>query len=289
MLSDKKKKALVTLLDDPDENIYQVIKQVIKSEKEQFVELLESETFQFDDSLKSERAQDLLSEIRQDILIKELEDWKSSSDKDLLKGIITLSKFQNPYLDVEALLKSIENIRRNIWLEFNDNQTAFEQVNIMNHLFFKVLGYECVSVSKKKPTAFDLESILQNKQGNALTLGLLYSVVAQSLDLPIFGIDLPGAFVLAHMDENHSMLLGSQDLAFGVLFYLDPTDQGKFLDANEILKFLDLHDIKPHRTYFEPTSNTQLLKRLLTEFEYALKMRGDLKKMEALSLLKEVL
>jgi succinate dehydrogenase flavin-adding protein (antitoxin of CptAB toxin-antitoxin module) len=61
MMSDRKRKALIDLLEDPDERIYLVIKQVIKSEGQHILPML-TQVINNEESipLQSQRAQEIL-------------------------------------------------------------------------------------------------------------------------------------------------------------------------------------------------------------------------------------
>ena len=73
MMSDRKRKALVDLLEDPDERIYLVIKQVIKSEGQFIVPLLtEVITNEKSIPLQCHRAQEILYAIRLEIISQEI-------------------------------------------------------------------------------------------------------------------------------------------------------------------------------------------------------------------------
>ena len=67
--------------------------------------------------------------------------WTQSADKDLLKGAIIVVKYQFPGLDENKIHETIQMIRKDIWLELNDHQTAFEQVKIFNRIFNILLGF----------------------------------------------------------------------------------------------------------------------------------------------------
>lgn len=51
-----------------------------------------------------------------------------------------------------------------------------------------------------------INTVIESRKGNPLSLSLLYSVIAESLDLPIYGVNLPNHFVLAYLDENGASL-----------------------------------------------------------------------------------
>ena len=127
----------------------------------------------------------------------ELIQWINSEEKDLLLGSIIVSKHHDTYLEDSLVYDTIQYLRRAIWLEFNDYQTSFEQIKIFNRIFFGVSQFNCLNKESYSPDEINISKVLESKQGAPLTIGLIYSIIAQSLDLPVYGVNLPNSFVLA--------------------------------------------------------------------------------------------
>jgi len=288
MSSIRKRKALVALLEDPDERIYLVVSQVIRFEGLDILELLlqvvRNEALS---DLHRERARNIADLIRLDTARKELSTWKESPEKDLLQGIISLSKIHDPNLDDASILRNMEALRKDVWLELNDHQTAFEQVKVLNHVFFKVHGFQCTEGFERNPDGLNIDKVLKQKIGNPLAIGLIYSIIANWLELPIHGIDLPKIFILARMDEFHSSVFTSHENPYGVLFYINPSVSGLVFDEAQIHEFLKKIDVTPERKYFEPASNTELIQRYIYSYEENCKLNGDLNTLKTFESIKE--
>jgi len=289
-MSDKKRKALVALLEDPDERIYLVIKQVIKSEGERIVPIL-NDVLASDStsSLQRNRVTEILFSIRLAQVSLELNSWRDSSEKDLLKALLSLTKLVDPDIDESEVLRQMELLRKDVWLELNDYQTAFEQVKVLNHLFFEVYGFECVSSFDRNLDLLNIGKVIATKRGNPLVVGLIYSIIANWLELPIYGVDFPKIFILARMDENNTSFLKETDSQYGVLFYINPLGKGIVFDEQEIRTFLNQIEVTPERKHFEPTSNTTLVQRYLIAFEEACQLTGDLHSLNAFAQIKLIL
>lgn len=289
-MSNRKRKALVDLLEDPDERIYLVIKQVIKAEGkliEPFLmEVLSNEAA---GSVQVSRASEILQAIRLDAVSNELLTWSTSADKDLLKAIVALNKLVDSSLDDALVLQHMESLRKDVWLELNDYQTAFEQVKILNHMFFEVHGFECTESFQRDLAHLNIGTVLREKKGNPLIIGLIYSIIANWLEVPIYGVDFPKIFILARMDENNTSLFSESESEYGVLFYINPIGNGIVFDEQEIRSFLKQIEIEPERKFFEPTSNTTLINRYLLAFEEAFQVKGDTACLDALSHIKAIL
>ena len=282
--------ALVRLMDDPDELIFQQVRQELMKMGTEIIPQLESSWEQdYYGLLFQDRIENLIHDIQFEEVKSQLKAWLQSADKDLLKGAVVIAKYQYPGLDEQNVLNQIQMIRRDIWLELNDHQTAFEQVKIFNRIFFGMHRFQGASHQVPSPHHSLVNVVLENKKGNPLSLCLLYSVIAQSLDLPIYGVNLPNHFVLAYMDSKHSAIHTADEDAYGVLFYINAFAKGSIFDANEIKAFLKGIHLNPERSYFEPCSNSAILKRMLSNLIYAFQQAGAAQKVNELQELRALI
>lgn len=282
--------ALVKLMDDPDDHVYEHVRQEIKKCGADAIPILEhSWEHDYYGMVFQNRIEDLIHEIQFSEIQRQLLEWSSSPDKDLLEGSILIAKYQYPGLDELKIKESIQNLRKDIWLELNDNQTSFEKVKIFNRIFFDLYQFSGDTKHYHSPVNSFINTVLESKKGNPLSLCLLYSIVAQSLDLPIYGVNLPNHFVLAYMDEYHTNHFGQVQNDFGVLFYINAFSKGTIFDVKEIEQFLNDLNKEHKREYFEPCSNTAIIKRMLTNLIFAFQQIGNSEKVEELTLLKSLL
>lgn len=282
--------ALVKLIDDPDENVFGHVKdQLLKCGLEAIPYLEHSWETDYYGLIFQTRVEQIIHEIQFEETKQQLLAWSNSSEKDLLEGAVVIAKYQYPYLDEVLIRETIQAIRRDIWLEINDNQTAFEQIKIFNRVFFAHYKFQGDAKNFHSPVNSYINTVIESKKGNPLSLCLIYSVVAQSLDLPVYGVNLPNHFVLAYMDTKHTNYMINQQNEFGVLFYINAFSRGSIFDVNEIKDFLNKYKIQHHREYFEPCSNSAIIKRMLTNLIASFQQIGNAEKVEELSQLRELL
>ncbi len=282
--------ALVKLMDDPDDHVYEHVRQEIKKCGADAIPILEhSWENDYYGLVFQNRIEHLIHEIQFSEIQRQLLEWSSSQDKDLLEGAVIIAKYQYPGLDELKIKDSIQNLRKDIWLELNDNQTSFEKIKIFNRIFFDLYNFKGDSKHYHSPVNSFINTVIESKKGNPLSLCLLYSIVAQSLDLPVYGVNLPNHFVLAYMDEYHANHFGQVQNDFGVLFYINAFSKGTIFDAKEIEQFLNDLNIEHKREYFEPCSNTAIIKRMMTNLIFAFQQIGNSEKVEELTLLKSLL
>jgi regulator of sirC expression with transglutaminase-like and TPR domain len=124
--------------------------------------------------------------------------------------------------------------------------------------------------------------VLETRKGNPLSLSIIYSVVAQNLSLPVYGVNLPNHFILAFMDKHKINSVNGNENPYGVLFYLNPFSKGAILREADIEHFLSDLKITPQRHHFEPCSNSQILQRMLTNLISSFQQVGNAQKVEEL-------
>lgn len=276
-------KALVSLIDDPDENIFQHVRDEIINVGTSAIPFLENswENNEFG-LLFQTRVESLIHKIQFNGVRDELQSWIKSSDKDLLKGAVILNKFQYPNLDDEKIFLKIQEIRKDIWLELNDHQTAYEKIRIFNKIFYNKYHFKGNSKDFHAPANSLISDVLETRKGNPLSLSIIYSTIAQSLDMPVYGVNLPNHFILAYLDENGVNAHIGQENEFGVLFYINAFTRGGIFDDSEIRNFLKGINKPELREYFEPCSNSAMLQRIITNLINAFQQVGNKEKVDEL-------
>jgi len=282
--------ALINLIDDPDENIFLHVRDRLLKYGPDAIPYLEN-SWEVKDfgMLFQNRIENLIHEIQFEDSKNELLKWKNSSEKDLLKGAILIAKYQYPGLHDEKVYAEIEHIQKDIWLEINNKQTALEKVYIFNKVIFDLHHFHGDAKHFHSPLNSYINTVLETKKGNPLSLSIIYSIIAQNLNIPIYGVNLPNHFVLAFLDEFGVRKYIAEENKHGVLFYINPFSKGTVFDENEIKSFLTGIN-QPHlKEYFEPCSNTSILKRMLTNLISSFQEVGNSEKVKELIELRELL
>lgn len=283
--------ALVRLMEDPDPMIFEQVTARLRTMGGLALPIIEEAwSKHINDYSHHEKIGALIRDIRKDDIRLELEKWRESSNRDLLKGALILSKFQYPELDFVAIEKEMEVISRKVWLEINDENTAFEIVKVINHVLFEQCGFESSNSDFYAPQHSYINTLLESKKGNPLSLSMLYSIVAQKLNIPIYGVNLPNHFVLGFVDERQTLkFLGLEENEGNILFYINPFSKGRIFDHNEIENYLRSLNLPLQKHYFEPCSNSEILKRMITNLTYAYSKVGDRDRVSDLEELQSIL
>ena len=71
-------------------------------------------------------------------------------EKDLLEGLLTISKYQYPNAKLGFVEDFFEQVRKDIWLELNDELTALEKLKVIKTSCVGVLSDEENASSKER-------------------------------------------------------------------------------------------------------------------------------------------
>jgi regulator of sirC expression with transglutaminase-like and TPR domain len=273
--------ALISLLDEPSNQVFDQIREKILFYGIEAIPFLEKAWDNSFDSIIQSRIEEILHHIQLNSLNKDIVEWKEKSHLDLLSGFIIASKFQYPDISEVDILQKVEKIEKDIWLELNDNLTALEKIKVVNHILFEVHRFSGNKTHIDAPQNLFINNLLETKKGNHLTIGILYIILAQKLNLPVFGVNLPQHFILAYVDEYNEELIQSVN-EDEVLFYINPFNKGAVFTKKEIEMFIRHLKLKPSVIYYQPCDNISIIKRLFENMLYVFNKLGHNDKVEEL-------
>lgn len=289
MSEQKNIEALIHLIDDPDETIYQHVHDRLLQYGPDAIPFLENSWGEKDYGLIFlNRVEQIIHDIQFEDAKRKLIDWQKS-EKDLLEGAIVIAKYQYPGLNEEHIREFIVEMRKDIWLELSPRQTAFEKIRIFNKIFFGKYKFHGDSKDFHAPVNSYINTVIESRKGNPLSLSIIYSIVAQSLGMSVYGVNLPNHFILAYIDEDGTNLFTKSEDNNGILFYINPFSKGSLFDENEINDFLKNLNIPPTKEYYEPCSNTTIISRMLTNLITAFQQAGNAEKVIELTELRNLL
>jgi regulator of sirC expression with transglutaminase-like and TPR domain len=277
----KELSALINLLDEPDENAFDRIREKIFSFGQEAIPVLESAWQNSFEGIVQERVEGIIKKIQRDILLFEFSDWVKLGSSDLLKGFLLVSRTQYPDLDQENITMRIEQMKMDAWLELNDNLTALENIKVLNHIIFDLHNFDGNKINIHAIQNSYINTLLETRKGSPLTLGMLYLIIAQKLNVPVYGVNLPQHFILAYTTEMVRPIPDEND----VLFYINPFNKGAIFTRREIELFIRQLKIKPEESFFTPCTNVEIIKRLINNLKFSYDRSGQLDKIDDLDTL----
>ncbi len=288
MLNNKEVEALLKLLDDSDNEIYRQVEERLLSYGADVIPVLEKSWENTLDLVLQQRIEDLIHKIQFSDVQNELKTWAISGAFDLLQGFIIVSKYQYPEFDEQKIINQIEAIKRDAWIELRYDTSPIEKVKILNHVFYNIHGFTGNVTNYHDPQNSYLNIVMESRRGNQISLAIIYSVIAQRLDIPIFGVNLPQHFILAYQDENNEYEKISLE-QHGILFYINAFNKGFIFNKRDIDYFLKQLNLEPLPIFYTPCSNIQIIKRVLRNLINSYEKLGYTQKISELESLYSIL
>ena len=134
-----------------------------------------------------------------------------------------------------------------------------EFVQLLNQYLFEELGFRGNEANYEDPRNSCLDIVLDRRIGIPITLSVVYIEVARRLGRPVFGIGLPGHFVVQYNDGDYSI-------------FIDPFHAGKLLteaDCHELAREITGVDSSSEPSTLAPVSNRYILVRMLNNMRSA--------------------
>jgi regulator of sirC expression with transglutaminase-like and TPR domain len=271
LVVNKELNALINLLDEPDEIAYSHIRERIFSFGVEAIPCLDAARDNIFDGIVHERVEELIKYIRHESLRNEFVNWINFGSSDLLRGFLLVSRMEYPELDEEAIIQQVEQIRMDAWLELNDNLTALENIKVLNHILYEIHHFEPNRVNIHALDNSYINTFLKTKKGSPLSLGILYIVIAQKLNVPVYGVNLPQHFIMAYTTELKRPIPEEND----VLFYINPFNNGAIFTRKEIELFIHQLKVKPNESFFAPCTHVDIIKRLILNLKFSHTRAGN--------------
>lgn len=275
--------ALVKLLDDTDQEVFQHVEQRLLDYGPTAIAYLETAWEQSLDVLLQERIENVVHRIQFNTVKEDLRLWQLSGAFDLLQGAMIINRHQYPDLDEQKLLNQIDEIKRDVWTGLQDEMSSIEKVKLINHIFYNQHGFTGNVKNHQDPQNSYINQVLESKKGNQISLAIIYATVAQKLDIPVYGVNLPQHFILGYLDE------GKQEQDYSVLFYINAFNKGAIFGKHDVDQFLRQLNLEPQPGYYTPCSNKEIIGRVIRNLISAYTNQGALEKVEELQELQEVL
>ena len=259
--------ALLTLIDDPDEEVFSTVSERIVHYGPGIIPNLENlwENSTSDDI--QERIEMLIHRLHYTDLVHDLTEWRDSAYHDLLLGALLVAKFQYPELHTTPVLQEIEKIRRNVWLELNSYLTPLEQANVISSILYNYYNLKGTEISYINPDHFLINKVLQSKKGNSFSNGILYMVLAELLDIQVRAINIPKQFILAFFNSNCDPASSSADHEKNIHFYVDAAS-GQPFTHKDVEHYFKRISVPLTAFYFKPLTKKRIIQMLIDELAH---------------------
>ncbi len=283
LTNDTKIRALIELLDDPDEFVFSHVHKELIQLGNDVVPILEDAWGSSLNNILQQRIENLIHEIQFERIKTDLERWNKSEHHDLLDGALILARYQYPDLDTNEVERFFEQLVQEVWLEINPNYTALEKARVVSRVIFELYGFSGNRKNFHSPQNSFINHVIDTKKGNPISLSLIYLIVARELKLPVYGVNLPEHFILAYTSLPEDFV--DHFVMDDILFYINPFNGGTVFNESEIRTFLTQLKIDEQEAFFLPCDNKTIIKRFINNLIYCFGKAGVTDKVKELKAL----
>ena len=271
-MDEKELKALVSLLDDDDMFIVSKVEEKIISLGNVVIPYLESEWENNFNPIIQKKIEELIHTLQFDNLKINLNEWKTSRPDDLLEGMWLIATYQYPDLEITKLVSEIDRMYEEAKAEFRDDIHPYDQVKSLNAIIFGKNKFSANTKNFHSPSNSLLNSVMESRRGNPISLCVIYMLVARKLGMPVFGVNLPNLFILTYKTEQ-------------IQFYINAFNKGIIFSRADLENYVSHLNINPIDIFFEPCSHPDIIKRVFRNLVVSYEKIGDYQKVEEIKVL----
>ncbi len=265
-------KALVSLLEDDDESVVAEIEEKIMSIGTGIIPFLEEEwETNFNPTIQT-RIEDLIHVLQFELVQERFLDWKENEQDNLLKGLWIIATYQYPDLEYDQLRGDFEQLYIDAWREFRDDMTPFDQIRILNSVLFDGFKFRANTKNFHSPANSMINAVLESKKGNPVSLCAIYLMIAQRLELPVYGVNLPNLFILTYKSDSTQ-------------FYINVFNKGLIFLTEDIDNYLDNLQLDRRDIFYQPCTNQDMILRMLRNLIVSFEKLGDYHKSDEIKVI----
>jgi regulator of sirC expression with transglutaminase-like and TPR domain len=181
----------------------------------------------------------------------------------LAEAALVIAQEEYPGLDIVGYLQRLDELAAAARVDVRPELAPAEQITRLNHFLFVEAGFSGNNHHYYDPRNSFLNDVLDRRTGIPITLSLVYSEVAQRLDLPVYGISFPGHFLVKYVGEEEIII----DAFFGTVIGTD--------ECAQRLRGIYGEDARLDRGLLRPATAREILARLLSNLKQVYVQQND--------------
>jgi regulator of sirC expression with transglutaminase-like and TPR domain len=186
------------------------------------------------------------------------------SEVSLDVAALELASIEFPGLDLQASVDRLDAMAADIQSHLPSKASGLDVIAQINDLLYRVLQFRGNDESYYDPRNSCLNSVLTRRTGIPITLSVVYIEVARRIGKPLYGVGLPGHFIVGYEDASSR-------------YWIDPFHEGRiltFADCAALARQTANVDLRANPAVLAPVTTRQILVRMLSNLK-AIYLRGE--------------
>ncbi len=175
----------------------------------------------------------------------------------LAYAALLIATDEYPDLNIPEWMRYLDGLALRAQREVADAETPTEKLTRLSHFLFHHLGFSGNRDDYYDPRNSYLNDVLERQLGLPITLAVVYIEIAQRLEMPVFGVGLPGHFVCKWQEADAEI-------------FVDPFNGGVIVDLDDLrARVRDTYraDAELDREWLAPVGPRYILVRLLNNLK----------------------
>ncbi len=248
--SENQIKALIRLLSDDNDRIAKTISDKLVEVGDSAVPLLlEAE---LERPGMARRIEGILDEIRGSRLEEELRGLVGRPDHrvELEAGAFLIARYAYPGLEVEEYVRRLDGMAAEVRELIGRRVSGEEAVKALSRYLFVEQGFRGNTKNYYELENSYLNRVIDRRTGIPISLSILYLLVGRRLGLPLYGIGMPGHFLVRFDSERYKV-------------FVDCFNAGALLTEKDCARFLMQAGYGFEEKYLQKSSTPAILTRSL--------------------------
>ena len=187
------------------------------------------------------------------------------TNENLARAALLIALEEYPRLDVDSYLDELEDLAARTERRCVPGEPPVFRLGHLHAEMFDVDGYHGDATSYYEPRNAYLNEVIDRKAGLPITLSIVFMHVAARLGLNVFGVGLPGHYLVKVQFELNEV-------------YVDPFHEGSTLamkDIGELLRNMSGGNIQLQSEHLRAWSARETLARVLANLQNMWTRAGD--------------
>jgi regulator of sirC expression with transglutaminase-like and TPR domain len=173
---------------------------------------------------------------------------------DILRAALTFARVEDPQLDIEHYVRRVVELSARVTKRIQDPDDPAQIISALNVVLFQEEMFRGNTVDYYSPRNSFLHDVLDRRLGIPITLALVYMEVARRVSFQLFGVGMPGHFLLKHYDVDGRSIL------------IDAFERGSIVSEEDCRQKLDSiysGQLALQPEFLLPVTRRQMLTRML--------------------------
>lgn len=175
-------------------------------------------------------------------------------DVDLEGAILIISYWSDPAVNCAELQRELDRISKSISTDLPKTGHPLAFIDHISNYLFRELNISGNTQDYYNPDNSFLHKLLETKKGIPITIGILYMIIGNRLGLPMYGVPLPGHFILKFYNDEDEI-------------FFDPFYEGKVYSRQMCYRYLQNVNAENREQILNGCSNFDIVIRVLKNLQ----------------------